>query len=82
MVYARRLIAIAIECLGCTFMWICACVRAGAFECAEVMSPVVYKGLVGGGVVPLVRLKGGMNQRVALPRPRNGGPIATAGGCF
>lgn len=23
-------------------------------------------------VVPLVRLKGGMNQRVALPRPRNG----------
>lgn len=33
-------------------------------------------------VVPLVRLKGGMNQTVALPRPRSGGSMVAVAGLF
>lgn len=63
------------------YIYYIVCERVCACVCARVTSPVVYITDRTGVVVSLVWLKGGMNQRV-VPRPWNGGSIATAGGCF
>lgn len=69
----------------CVYVYVCVYVHVNGYVYVCVYGGNVTRWFIRDRpalVVPLVRFKGGMNQTVALPRPRSGGSMVAAAGLF